>query len=83
MAEQTHLKANVYTMYAYKNFYLYFILTLDGWGISTDRGLLEGLEDAGDLAAGAVGVVLVLPRRDDVAPDRQRGEAENYTKEAE
>ena len=47
--------------------------------ISTDRGLLEGLEDAGDLAAGAVGVVVVLPRRDDVAPDRQRGEAEDYT----
>ena len=63
--------------------YLDFVLTLDGWVISTDRGLLEGLEDAGDLAAGAVGVVLVLPRRDDVAPDRQRGEAENYTKEAE
>ena len=63
--------------------YLDFVLTLDGWVISTDRGLLEGLEDAGDLAAGAVGVVLVLPRRDDVAPDRQRGEAEDYTKEAE
>ena len=63
--------------------YLDFVLTLDGWVISTDRGLLEGLEDAGDLAAGAVGVVLVLPGRDYVAPDRQRGEAEENTKEAD
>ena len=63
--------------------YLDFVLTLDGWVISTDRGLLEGLKDAGDLAAGAVGVVLVLPRRDDVAPDRQRGEAEENTEEVE
>ena len=66
-------------MYTKEIIILDFVLTLDGRVITTDRGLLEGLEDAGDLAAGAVGVVVVLPRRDDVAPDRQRGEAEDYT----
>ena len=48
---------------------LNFVFTLDGWVVTTDCGLLEGLQDAGDLAANALGVVLVLSRRDDVAPD--------------